>query len=165
MGTTAHVVVTAAREPDRLAEAARARVAELEARWSRFIPTSDVSRLNALASLPVVVAPETFALVQLAVEGWRMTGGRFDPTVLPALVAAGYDRSFDPWTAAPARTGLAGVCVVASRGWRAEVLAKAAFLAGPVDGTALVQQHGAAALLVADDGTARAAGAVEQFAA
>ena len=28
-------------------------------------------------------------------EAWRLTGGRFDPTVLPALTAAGYDRSFE----------------------------------------------------------------------
>ena len=27
--------------------------------------------------------------------GWQATGGRFDPTVLDALEAAGYDRSFD----------------------------------------------------------------------
>jgi len=34
-------------------------------------------------------------LVLRAIDAWRETGGLFDPTILPALVAAGYDRSFD----------------------------------------------------------------------
>ena len=33
--------------------------------------------------------------LRLAVRARTATGGRFDPTVLPALVAAGYDRSFE----------------------------------------------------------------------
>jgi thiamine biosynthesis lipoprotein len=33
--------------------------------------------------------------VAAAVEAWRLTAGRFDPTILPTLVAAGYDRSFE----------------------------------------------------------------------
>ena len=41
------------------------------------------------------VSSETADLVELAVDAWRVTDGRFDPTVLPALVAAGYDRSFE----------------------------------------------------------------------
>jgi FAD:protein FMN transferase len=98
MGTTAHVIVVADRDPDRLAHVGQTRLAELEARWTRFDPASDISRLNALNAVnavPLIVAPETFALVELAIEGWRLTGGRFDPTVLPAVMAAGYDRSFE----------------------------------------------------------------------
>ncbi|MET0276625.1 MAG: FAD:protein FMN transferase, partial [Acidimicrobiia bacterium] len=38
------------------------RLEHLEARWSRFRPTSDVSVLNAAGAHPVVVAPETFEL-------------------------------------------------------------------------------------------------------
>jgi thiamine biosynthesis lipoprotein len=41
-----------------------------------------------------VVSPETYAVVELAVAAWRGTAGRFDPTVLDALEAAGYDRDF-----------------------------------------------------------------------
>ena len=49
MGTTAHVVVVAddGGDADALVETAAARLDELEARWSRFLPTSEVSRLNA----------------------------------------------------------------------------------------------------------------------
>jgi thiamine biosynthesis lipoprotein len=75
--------------------AARSRLAELEARWSRFRPDSEISTLNRAAGRPVAVSPETLTLLALAVLGWQATAGRFDPTVLDALETAGYDRSFD----------------------------------------------------------------------
>lgn len=112
MGTTAHVVaVAASRVSARSAtERARERLAELEGRWSRFLPGSEVSALNAAGGAPVVVTADTRALVARAVEGWRRTGGRFDPTVLDALVALGYDRDF----AAVAASGPAGGAGTAS---------------------------------------------------
>jgi len=108
MGTTAHVVVVAddRGDADALLETAAARLDELEARWSRFLPTSEVSRLNAARGAPVVVSPDTMLLIERAIAGWRSTEGRFDPTVLPALVAAGYDQTFDDL---PADSGAAGV--------------------------------------------------------
>lgn len=98
MGTTAHVVVVG---PDRLLERACARLADLEARWSRFLPTSELSRLNANAGRPCVVSPETRDVIALAVDSWYTTGGLFDPTVLRALVAAGYGRTFADIEPAP----------------------------------------------------------------
>jgi len=74
---------------------ARRRVEELEARWSRFRPDSEVGRINRSTAHLVAVDEETFHLVALAVRGWRDTDGRFDPTVHDALCAAGYDRSFE----------------------------------------------------------------------
>jgi thiamine biosynthesis lipoprotein len=44
--------------------------------------------------MPVRVSPETMVLVQHALDGVRLTGGRFDPTVLGAVVCAGYDRTY-----------------------------------------------------------------------
>ncbi len=257
-----------------------------EARWSRFRPTSELCRLNDAAGAPVVVSAGTFSLIARAVDAWRDTGGRYDPTVLTALVAAGYDRDFDavrgrdvaqapappaatpgcadivlddvvhavrlprgvaldlggigkgaaadevsaellaagvpgvtgvlvnlggdlrargkaplphgwvvevddplatgrtgllafaegaiatstklrrnwkrgdrtlhhlidPRTGEPAESGLASVTVVAGDAWRAEVLAKAAFVAGADDGIALIEAAGATGLLVTDDG-------------
>jgi thiamine biosynthesis lipoprotein len=256
-----------------------------EARWSRFRPTSELCRINDAAGAPVVVSRSTFSLIARAVDAWRDTGGRYDPTVLAALQAAGYDRDFDavardgdaldvghvevpgcgdvvldelvsavrvprgvaldlggigkgagadevsaelldagvpgvvgvlvnlggdlrargvapaphgwvvggddalldgdvgmlalsegaiatstklrrawrrgdrslhhlidPRTGAPAETGLASVTVVAGEAWHAEVLAKAAFVAGPEEGRALVTQAGATGLFVTDDG-------------
>ena len=296
MGTTAHVIVTGPDAlADELADDAHVVLDGLEARWSRFRDTSEVSRLNAAAGARVAVSPETFELIERGVEGWRRTDGRFDPTVLDAVVGAGYDRSFelldpsahpatisarpapgcagieldpvvravrlpvgvgfdpggigkglaadrvveslrargatgacvnvggdvrvdgeapggggwgiavdhpitrgtlvtlhlaagavvstwrtkrawgaaddarhhliDPATGAPSWSGLSGVVVTAAHAWWAEVLAKAAFVAGPIEGARVLEAHGAAGFLVDDDGTAIPVGAVEQFVA
>jgi FAD:protein FMN transferase len=93
MGTQVELLAVDA--PSRALAAARHRLADLEARWSRFRPDSEISTLNRAAGRPVAVSPETLTLLALAVLGWQATGGRFDPTVLDALEAAGYDRSFD----------------------------------------------------------------------
>jgi thiamine biosynthesis lipoprotein len=93
MGTQVDLQVVDA--PSGVVAYARGRLAELEARWSRFRPDSEISTLNRALGQPVTVSPETLTLVTLAVLGWQATGGRFDPTVLDALEAAGYDRSFE----------------------------------------------------------------------
>jgi FAD:protein FMN transferase len=99
MGSDASIVVVGG--PRDLIPRARARVDELEALWSRFLPASEVSRLNAAAGTrPLLVAPETFELVERGVEAWRMTGGLFDPTVLGDVLRAGYTASFDQLPAA-----------------------------------------------------------------
>ena len=95
MGTDC-LVVTHGPRADVLAADAEAMIAELERSWSRFVPTSELSRLNRSAGgPPVAVSRPTFDLVGAAVEAWRLTAGRFDPTVLEALVASGYDATFD----------------------------------------------------------------------
>ena len=66
-----------------------------EARCSRFRDDSELSRVNGAAGTEVVVSPGFARIVSLALAAARRTDGRFDPTVLPALVAAGYDRGFD----------------------------------------------------------------------
>jgi len=96
MGTEVHVVVVAgAGRAEELCRDAEARVRAYEARWSRFIATSELSRLNAAAGSPVLLPGDTFALVALAISAWEQTDGWFDPTVLDALEAAGYDRSHE----------------------------------------------------------------------
>jgi thiamine biosynthesis lipoprotein len=267
-----------------------------EARWSRFRPTSELCRVNDAAGAPVVVSRSTFALIARAVDAWHDTNGRYDPTVLAALEAAGYDRDFDavaptgdetvdttaavpgcadvelddivsavalpagvaldlggigkgaaadevsaellaagvrgvtgvlvnlggdlrargdappphgwviavddplesgrtgllalgegavatstrlrrtwtrgqrtlhhlidPRTGAPAESGVASVTVVAGEAWRAEVLAKAAFVAGVVEGRALIESAGATGLLVADDGAVVELAGLDRF--
>lgn len=93
MGSDVHVVIAGGSLG--LLEDAREMVERLEGLWSRFRPDSEVSRLNDLAGLPVPVSPETLALVQRAVEGAGISAGRFDPTVLGAVIRSGYDRSFE----------------------------------------------------------------------
>jgi thiamine biosynthesis lipoprotein len=93
MGTWARVVVVDG--PPGALRLAQTRIEQLEARWSRFRPDSEVSRLNRSGGRPVVVSADTARLVDLALAGHRGTAGRFDPTLLGPLVNAGYDRLFD----------------------------------------------------------------------
>lgn len=93
MGTDAHLIV-AGSSAERLLGAAGNQLEELERRWSRFLPGSEVSRLNAARGAPCVVSAETVTLVDRAVTAWRLTGGRFDPTMLRAMRGLGYDRPF-----------------------------------------------------------------------
>jgi thiamine biosynthesis lipoprotein len=93
MGSDAHLIVVGGRAG--LIGDAVARIGELEHRWSRFLPDSEVSRLNQAPGVPVTVTADTVTLVEHALAAWRLSGGAFDPTVLGAVVRAGYDRSFD----------------------------------------------------------------------
>lgn len=111
MGTTAHVVVTGGSSV--ALEGARRRIEELEARWSRFQPASELCWLNAVAGDLTRLSADTYQLVDRAVAAWSLTGGAFDPTVLPALRAAGYDRDFRQLRAQGPSAGVArGATVV-----------------------------------------------------
>jgi thiamine biosynthesis lipoprotein len=61
-------------------------VAEFEGRYSRFIPTSLVSRITAAAGKEwVETDPETDQLLALCHEAHFITRGTFDPTALPLI--------------------------------------------------------------------------------
>jgi thiamine biosynthesis lipoprotein len=301
MGTTAHVLVQSATggdEPRHLDEV-QAYVEHLERLWSRFLPMSELTRVNQHSRVPVPVSRPTFDLIQLAVDSWRASDGLFDPSVGTAMLQCGYDRTFselshdaisgrtstatavlaptsgcagieldeasltvtlpldvqldlggigkgraadlvanrlqdngvetacinlggdlrcigghaldggwgidvehpfdatrsiavlgltegavatsartrrcwatprgtmhhlvDPTTGQPADTGLAQVTVLAAEAAAAEVLAKSAYLAGPVSGRELIEASGAAALLVTDVGDVMEAGPIGRF--
>ena len=72
----------------------------LEGLLSRFREDSELSALNRRGAL--YAGPELVELVQAAVLARQETGGRFDATVHDALVAVGYDRSFDEMDSAVA---------------------------------------------------------------
>ena len=99
VGTDCSVAVTMgpadAQRAQRALAAARTEVEACEASLSRFRPSSDLSRLNREAGDWVTVDARLVEAVRLALAARVATQGRFDPTVLPALVAAGYDRSFE----------------------------------------------------------------------
>lgn len=97
MGTEAHIQVLAGPDcddPELLADELWARVEELEQKWSRFRSESEVAALNRSQASEVEVSKDTMLLVDRAVTAWKRTGGTFDPTVLAAIVANGYDRDF-----------------------------------------------------------------------
>jgi FAD:protein FMN transferase len=107
VGTTCAAAVTAgpgdAGRVRAALAAARAEVAACEGALSRFDPAGDLSRLNAAGAEWTAVDERLVEALALAVRAREETGGRFDPTVLPALVAAGYDRSFEQLAERPAR--------------------------------------------------------------
>ena len=66
-----------------------------ERRFSRFRDDSELTAVNRLAGRWVPVSSPFERVVRLALDHASATGGLFDPTVLHALMAAGYDRDFD----------------------------------------------------------------------
>jgi thiamine biosynthesis lipoprotein len=107
MGTSCAAAVTARSASDPGAEralaAARDEVDACEQALSRFRPDSDLSRLNKAAGDWVRVDSRLVDALAAALRAREDTDGRFDPTILPALVAAGYDRTFDDLDERPAR--------------------------------------------------------------
>src|SRR4051812_4677750 len=99
MGADCHLVVIGA--PADAALRAIDRVHDLEARWSRFLPSSEISRLTAHHGKAVRVGDDTALLVRRSIEAWSVTGGLFDPTVLGDVLRAGYDRDLAEVVAAP----------------------------------------------------------------
>lgn len=103
MGTTIELHLAADAVEDAF-DAAEAEFERLEQVMSRFRPDSELSRLNDAGSLEV--SADLAEVVELALAARERTGGRFDPTVHDALVAAGYDRTFE--TLPQARDGEPG---------------------------------------------------------
>lgn len=64
-----------------------------EARFSRFCPDSELSRLNRDGHV-VDPSPQLWDVLRRCHNWWQQTLGDFDPTTLSALEAAGYDRDF-----------------------------------------------------------------------
>lgn len=96
MSCDAHVVVDGPGETSSgIAARAVARLHELEARWSRFVDDSEISRLNRAGGCPTTVQTDTFRLVEHLVQAWHATDGDFDPTLLGTLVELGYSTSRD----------------------------------------------------------------------
>ncbi|MFA6098081.1 MAG: FAD:protein FMN transferase [Patescibacteria group bacterium] len=70
-------------------------VKKFEQRFSRFLPDSELSRVNKNAGKRVKVSREFFDLLRAAQRIWSATSGLIDPTIGRALADAGYDASFE----------------------------------------------------------------------
>jgi len=66
---------------------------ECHRRLSRFLPDSELSRLNVDRRETVPVSPLMLGFVEAALRAARSTGGLVDPTILPSLRRAGYAES------------------------------------------------------------------------
>lgn len=73
-------------------------VEAIEDRLSRFRPDSELMWLNAQAGQWVAVSEVLFSAIHAAKHAARLTDGLYNPLVLPAMVANGYDRSFEQIT-------------------------------------------------------------------
>jgi len=94
MGCTVELILDGAADGVEAAlTAAEREIHRLERMLSRFLPTSELSQLNAAGTLEA--PPELVEVTLLALDARERTGGRFDPTVHDAVVAAGYDRTFE----------------------------------------------------------------------
>jgi thiamine biosynthesis lipoprotein len=161
VGTTCAAAVTVGPHEDATAEAAlaaaREEVAACERELSRFDPASDLSRVNAAAGEWTPAGPRLLEALKLALRAREETEGRFDPTVLPALTAAGYDRSFElleERQAAPLEDWRAGTEIELDlRGRRARIEPRSAVDLGGIGkgyaaGRALGQMRAAASRLL-----------------
>ncbi len=130
MGSTVELILEGAPAGgDEALAAAEREIHRLERTLSRFLPDSELSFLNDAGTLDV--SPELAEVTVLALEARERTGGRFDPTVHNALVAAGYDRSFDDmaldgsavWPGAPCfgHVAVDGSRIEIERGYRLDL--------------------------------------------
>src|SRR5712691_2894929 len=78
---------------ERLAEA-ESWVHEMHDRLTRFSPTSELSRFNQSAGAWVEVSPLLESLLRECLRAHNLSGGLVNAAVLPALLAAGYTRTF-----------------------------------------------------------------------
>ncbi len=89
---------------DALLRAVPAQVEAIEARLSRFRPHSELMQFNAHAGQWMTISAVLYANLSAAKHVARLTEGAFNPLVLPALRANGYDRTFDEVSAPETRT-------------------------------------------------------------
>ncbi len=90
MGTLVKITAVGRSESDAQAAAAAgfAEIRRLEELLSTWIPTSELSRVNAAAGvMPVPVSFDTLTVVQRAMEAAEMTGGGFNIAIGPAVDA------------------------------------------------------------------------------
>jgi thiamine biosynthesis lipoprotein len=92
------VLLAAEGQPTQLAagfEEARQFIQESESRFTRFNEASEISKLNRSAGKTFQASPDLFSVVELAQRYFHLTRGLFDPSILPDLERAGYDRSLE----------------------------------------------------------------------
>jgi thiamine biosynthesis lipoprotein len=76
-------------------ERTRRYIEAAEQRFSRFSAHSELTLLNQSEGEWFEASADLFAVLKLAQSCFYQTGGLFDPSILPDLKRAGYDRSMD----------------------------------------------------------------------
>ena len=97
------------RAVDAALDRAVARTQEIEQTFSRFIPSSEICRLNESAGAWTRVSEDMRVVLEYSLGLFDQSRGLFDPGVLPDLERAGYDASFELLPAdRPRRTAARG---------------------------------------------------------
>jgi len=76
-------------------QVARAFIEVCEKRFSRFLPDSEVTQLNKRSGQWQTVSDDLMDLLTLSLRYFKETGGLFNPSILPDLKRAGYDKSME----------------------------------------------------------------------
>jgi thiamine biosynthesis lipoprotein len=63
-------------------------------RFSRFLPTSEINRVNAIPAGLTLLSEDFASMLTLAIDAASATGGLVTPAVGGAIIAAGYDRDY-----------------------------------------------------------------------
>lgn len=95
MGSDVRCIAPPSPASGRVAEVVRTIFDREERRFSRFRGDSELAHVNASAGSWVDVSEPFAEVVAFALSAWQRTDGRFDPTLLGAMITAGYDRDFD----------------------------------------------------------------------
>lgn len=82
-------------EGNRALEDVKSLFAALERDLSRFLPGSELSRMNRAGGRPFKLSPILYDITDRALQWAKATNGVFDPTILPCLIACGYERTFE----------------------------------------------------------------------
>jgi len=94
MGTTISLLL-----PEQQWQQGSQLVRELFAEWeqtlSRFLPESELSRLNEQPGVAVPVSGLLYHVVATALNAAQASEGVYDPALLDQLVKLGYDRTFE----------------------------------------------------------------------
>ena len=98
-----------------------------ERMFSRFLPASELTSVNASAGRPTVVSPGFAEMLERALALAAETGGLVDPTVGGALAALGYTRDLAALGDDPAPAGPSGP----APGWRSVELSGRLLLMPP----------------------------------
>jgi len=90
-------VIVAPSDAEQAVTAARRTLDAWERRFSRFDPTSELSRLNARAGshVGIPISPEMASAIAMAMSAARATDGLFDPLLGARMVELGYDRTYE----------------------------------------------------------------------
>jgi len=94
MGTTISLLLPESQE-ELGARIVRTLFSEWEQTLSRFLPESELSRLNQQAGTPVAVSNLLYTVLVAALTAAHVTEGVYDPALLDQMVQLGYDRTFD----------------------------------------------------------------------